>query len=163
MRWIAVGAAVAIIGATAFGVAAASTTHIRARPKIPVHKLVAIARSESAALGDRNVRTALVVATTKNAAEGWMEPGAIPPGPTNPRAFVIVLRGRFVCQACSAPAGAPLPHGHSAQVIWVPGRGVTDFGLTAYTPRGLKKLGRVVAIGLVRQITPRIVTGSRPG
>ncbi len=150
MRWIAVGAAVAVVAASAFGVAVASTTHSRARPKIPVQTLAAIARSESAALGDPGVRTALLVATRKDAAENWMEPGAIPPGPTNPRAYVIVLHGRFVCQACSAPAGAQLPHGHSAQVLWVPGRGITDFGLTAQTPRGLKKLGRVMTIGLGR-------------
>lgn len=150
MRWIAVGAAVAVVATTALGVAAASTTHSRARPKIPVHELVAIARSESDGLGDPHVRTALVVATRKDAAENWMEPGAIPPGPTNPRAYVIVLQGRFVCEACSAPAGAQLPSGHSAQVIWVPGKGVTDFGLTARTPRGLRKLGRVVTIGLAR-------------
>jgi hypothetical protein len=81
MRWIAVGAAVAVVAATAFAVAAASTTHGRARPKMPVRELVAVARSESSALGDPQVSTALVVATTKNAAEDWMEPGAIQPGP----------------------------------------------------------------------------------
>ncbi len=143
-------AAAGVVAVTGLGVATASTAQHRTRPKIPVQKLAATARNMSVELGDSHVKTALVVATRKNAAEDWMEPGAVPPGPTNPRAYVIVLQGRFVCQACSAPAGAQLPHGHSAQIIWVPGRGVTDFGLTARAPLGLKKLGRVVTIGLVR-------------
>lgn len=162
-RWITVAAAVAVLGASIIGVAIAAPGSSRARQRLPVARLLKIARGTASGLRDTHVKTALVVVTTKNAAENWMEPGAIPPGPTNPPAYLIVLQGRFVCQVCSAPAGAQLPHGHSAQVIWIPGRGVTDFGLTEHTPRGLKKLGRVVTIGLVRQITPRIISGSRPG
>ena len=149
-RWITVAAAVAVLGATTIGVALAAPGSSPARQRLPVARLVKIARGTANGLGDSRVKTALVVVTTKNAAENWMEPGAIPPGPTNPRAYVIVLQGRFVCQACSAPAGAQLPHGHSAQVIWVPGRGVTDFGLTPHNPPGLKRLGRAVTIALVR-------------
>ncbi len=154
MRWVAVGAAVAAVGATAFGVAVAAPASSRARPKLPVARLVAVARSTAAGLSDSGVKTAFVFPTRKNAAENWMEPGAVPPGPANPRAYLIVLRGRFVCEACSAPAGAQLPSGHSAQIVWVPGKGVTDFGLTARTPRGLKKLGRVVDISLIRRRSP---------
>jgi hypothetical protein len=150
MRWISIVAAAGLVAATGFGVAEASTASHRTQPKIPVQKLVTTARSMSVELGDSRVKTALVVATRKNAAEKWLEPGSVPPGPTNPRAYVIVLHGRFVCQSCSAPAGAQLPHGHSAQIIWVPGRGITDFGLTAHAPRGLKRLGRVVTVALVR-------------
>ena len=148
MRWIAFGAAVAVVAATAFGVAAASTTHIRARPKIPVHELVAIARSSqprwATATWDRAGGGG-----DKERAEGWMEPGAIPPGPTNPRAYVIVLRWTLrlpslQCTRRSAVAQRTLGAGHLG-----PGRGVTDFGLTARTPPGLKKLGRVVEISLI--------------
>jgi hypothetical protein len=147
-RWIMVAAVVAVVGASTIGVAIAAPGSSRARPKLPVARLVKIARGTASGLGDSQVKTALVVVTTKNAAENWMEPGAIPPGPTNPRAYVIVLKGRFVCESCSAPAGAQLPHGHSAQIIWVPGRGVTDFGLTPHNPPGLRRLGRVVTISL---------------
>jgi len=144
-------AAVGVVAASTMGVAIAAPRASRARPRLPVARLVTIARGTASGLGDSHVKTALVVVTTKNAGENWMEPGAIPPGPTNPRGYVIVLHGRFVCQSCSAPAGARLPHGHSAQIIWVPGRGITDFGLTARTPPGLKRLGPVVTIALVRR------------
>jgi hypothetical protein len=153
-RLLAVGVTVALIATGAFVVAAASPARGKAQRTLPRTELVTIARSESSGLGDSHVKTALIVVTTKDAAENWMEPGAVPPGPANPRAYLIVLSGRFVCEACSVPAGAQLPNGHSMQIIWVPSRGVTDFGLTARTPRGLTRLGRVVTLSLIHRRSP---------
>ena len=79
---------------------------------------------------------------------GW-SPGAISPTAADPRAYLVVLAGRFVCTRCSYPAGAKPPRGRSAQIVWIPGQGVTDFGLTERIPRGLDRLGRAVKINLV--------------
>ena len=97
----------------------------------------------------RCANTAVVVATTKCTAEEWLEPGAISPGGADPRAYLIVREGRFICIRCSYPAGAKPPRGRPAQSIWVPGQGVSDFGLTQRVPGGLDKLGRVVKINLL--------------
>jgi len=112
-------------------------------------QLLALGKNSASGLNDARVKTALVVATTKHAAEKWLEPGAILPGAADPRAYPIVLRGRFICTHCSYPAGAKPPRGRSAQMIWVPGHGVSDFGLTQRVPGGLDELGRVVKINLV--------------
>jgi hypothetical protein len=109
----------------------------------------ALAKSTASGLNDASVKTALVVATAKHAAEGWLEPGAISPGAADPRAYLIVLKGRFICTHCSYPAGAKPPRGRWAQSIWIPGQRVSDFGLTQRLPGGLDKLGRVVKINLL--------------
>ncbi len=106
-----VAAAVAVVGASTIGAVLAAPGSSRARQRLPVARLVKIAQGTASGLGDSHVKAALVVVTTKNAAENWMEPGAIPPGPTNPRAYVIVLQGRFFCQVCSAPAERNCPMG----------------------------------------------------
>jgi len=136
-----------------------ATVPAGATAPVPVAQLVALARRSLPGLGDVTVTSASVVTTTKRAAEDWLEPGSVPPGTSNPRAYLIVLDGRFVCQSCSRPSGATAPRGTSAQFLWVPGTGVTDFGLTARVPTGLSHLGRVVKIGLGR---PLLVHGMPP-
>jgi len=126
---------------------------------VPVAQLVALARGSLPGLGDSTVTSASVVATTKEAAENWLEPGSVPAGASNPRAYLIVLHGRFVCRPCSRPSGASAPRGSSAQFIWVPGRGVTDFAVTPSVPTGLHHLGRVVKI---RIGLPRLPKGMPP-
>ncbi len=103
-----------------------------------------------------------MVQTHKNAAENWLEPGAVPPGPTNPTAYVIVLTGRFTCYSCSFLGASP-PRGGSAQSIWMPGVGANDGGLTARTPRGLDKLGRVITISLATPPVSASALALRPG
>jgi hypothetical protein len=99
-------------------------------------------------LGDPHVKTGWVIATNKNAAERATTPGAVPPDPANPRAYLIVIRGRFVCRGCSRPPGANPPRGRVAYSIWVPGHGISDWGLQARPPRGLRELGRIVVLEL---------------
>jgi hypothetical protein len=108
---------------------------------LPLAQLVALGKRSASGLNDPRVKTALVVRTTKHAAEDWLEPGAISPGAADPRAYLIVLTGRFICTHCSYPAGAKPPRGPSAQIIWVPGQGVSDFGLTQRMPGDWRSSG----------------------
>jgi hypothetical protein len=124
---------------------------------VPVAQLVALARRSLPGLGDSTVSYASVVTTTKGAAENWLEPGSVSAAGSSPRAYLIVLRGRFVCQSCTRPSGASAPHGTSAQLIWVPGVGVSDFGLTAGVPTGLDRLGHVLRITLRRHLLVHVV------
>jgi hypothetical protein len=149
-RWlIAIALASASTG-VGIAIASASSDPGKTEATIPLARLVALGENSASGLGDARVKTALVVATTKRAAESWLEPGAISPGGADSRAYVIVLKGRFICTSCSYPAGAKPPRGRSAQIVWVPGKGVSDFGLTQRAPGGLDELGRVVKIDLVR-------------
>jgi len=123
---------------------------------VPVAQLVALARRSLPGLGDSTVTYASVVTTTKQAAENWLEPGSVPAGASNPRAYLVVLSGRFVCESCTRPSGASAPRGSSAQFVWVPGVGLSDFGLTPRVPPGLRHLGRVLKIYLPR-IPPHVI------
>src|ERR1700685_968989 len=116
--------------------------------KLPLAQLVSIARGMVSGLGDHRVRSAWVIATTKYAAEQATYPGSEPPGRVNPRAFLIAIRGRFVCGACSRPPGAKAPRGRFAYEIWVPNQGVTDFGLQPHITHGLNRLGRIFTLPL---------------
>jgi hypothetical protein len=143
-------------------VTVASATGSRAHT-LPVAQLVSLGRGMATGLADRHVKTALVIATTKNAAENATTPGAVPPDPANPRAYLIVIRGRFVCQACSRPPGAKPPRGRVAYDIWVPGVGVSDFGLQSRMPRRLRRLGRIVTMRLVPPRIPARELTLHPG
>jgi hypothetical protein len=142
-----VGVAVVVLAVIGVGVALAAAGSpapvCACATKPPVAKLISIARGTAAGLGDPNVKSARVVVTTKRAAEEWLEPGSSALKSAGPMAYVIVVQGNFVCRLCSVPSGAKLPHGHSAQVVWVPGQGITDSGLTPRDPRALADLGRV--------------------
>ncbi len=149
--------AIALASASAgvgIAIASASPNPETTRAPLPLARLAALARKSARRLDDAHVKTALVVATTERAAENWLEPGAISPAAADPRAYLIVLRGRFICTQCSYPPGAKPPRGRSAQIVWVPGHGVSDFGLTQRVPGGLRKLGRVVKIELAAATGP---------
>jgi hypothetical protein len=141
--WVALSAAVAACGARAPASAPGSAAR-----GLPVAQLVSLAQGMATGLGDPHVTTAWVIATRKNAAEQVTTPGAVPPDPANPRAYLIVIRGRFVCRDCSGPARAAPPRGRVAYDIWVPGHGLSDFGLQRRLPRRLGRLGRIVKLEL---------------
>jgi hypothetical protein len=148
VRWlIAIALASASTG-VGIAIASASPNPGHARASLPLAKLVALGKNLARGLNDARVKTALVVGTTKRAAENWLEPGATLAGAADPWAYLIVLRGRFICTRCSYPAGAHPPRGRSAQIVWVPGEGVSDFGLTQRVSGGLDKLGPVIEIKL---------------
>jgi hypothetical protein len=133
------------------------------RTSLPLTQLVALASSSAHGLGDAHVTTALVVSARKHAAENWLEPGSEAPGGPDPRVWVIVIKGRFVCRGCSYPSGARPPRGHSAQSIWIPGQGVSDFGLGRKTQAGLSALGTVRRISLVPSSRSRAELVLAPG
>jgi hypothetical protein len=147
VRWLS---AIALASATAgagITIASASPDPGNTQATLPLAQLVALGKRSAGGLDDPRVK--LVVRTTKHAAENWLEPGAISPGAADPRAYLIVLTGRFICTHCSYPAGAKPPRGRSAQIIWVPGQGVSEFGLTQRMPGGPEKIGHLVRINLV--------------
>lgn len=147
-RLIAIALASASTG-VGIAIASASPNPGKTQATLPLAQLVALGKNTASGLNDARVKAALVVATTKHAAENWLESRAISPGAADPRAYLIVLRGRFICTHCSYPGGAKPPGGRSAQIIWVPGQGVSDFGLTQRVPGRPDRLGRVVKINLV--------------
>lgn len=152
-RWVgALTLGVGVSGAAVLGTSSAARVSTAKGAKLPVAQLVALARDELRGLDDPHVKTASVVATTKNAAENWMEPGAVPPTHPDPMVYLIVVQGRFICESCSF-LGPKAPTGRSAQFIWIPGQGGSDGGLTHRVPPGLDKLGRVIKLTL---IPPRV-------
>jgi len=106
-------------------------------PNLPT--LTHIARR--AASGE-SVHEALVYSTTRLSA--FRAGTGANPKPPNQRVDVIVLEGQFVCQMCSPPAGAPAPRGHVETFVFVPGRGVEDFGLVRGPPG--PQMGRAYAL-----------------
>ncbi len=131
--------------------------------RLPVAQLVAISRQMLTGLGDPNVKTASVIATTLNAAENVTYPGSEPPDPTNPRAYLIMLRGRFICNSCSGPAGAKAPRGAFAYSIWIPGRGSPAGGLQPRVPQDLKTLGPIVNLPMIPPHVPGGEMALQPG
>jgi len=93
-------------------------------------QLVALGKRSASGLNDPRVQDGARSSDHEHAAEDWLESGAISPGAADPRAYLIVLTGRFICTHCSYPAGATPPRGRSAQIVWVPGQGVSHLGLT---------------------------------
>jgi hypothetical protein len=161
-RWVvALTVGVGIGVAVVLGTSSAAPVSRARGAELPVAQLVALARDSLRGLEDPSVTTALVVATTKTAAENWMEPGAVPPGPSNPLAYLIMLRGRFTCESCSF-LGPNAPRGRSSQFVWIPGQGVTDGGLTHRVPPGLGKLGRIVKLRLIVPHVPAAELALRP-
>jgi hypothetical protein len=160
---LAVGSAVLVVVAAVLSVAAASPAPSAARKALPVAQLVSIANGMVAGLGDPTVKRAWVIATTKNAAENATYPGSSPPDPANPRAYLIAVRGHFVCHLCSGTAGSKAPRGIFAYDIWVPGQGVSDFGLQPRVPHALSKLGRIVNLRLVPPQVPASEVALQPG
>jgi hypothetical protein len=134
-------------GSLAATVATASST-----PPLPVRALRIVALQATRSLRDPAVRTAYVVETTRRAALDVVSVGENPAHDravrATPRVFLIVLRGRFTCVACSVPPGARLPTGRIATLVWSQGRGVTDSGLGDRLPEPLSLLGRGRVIAL---------------
>lgn len=131
--------------------------------RLPIAQLLAISHQMLAGLSGPSVKTAWVIVTSLNAAENLTYPGSEPPDPTNPRAYLIMLRGRFVCQSCGGPPGAKAPRGTFAYSIWVPGRGSPAGGLQPRVPRGLRTLGPIINLPMVQPRVPASVMALHPG
>ncbi|MHB8694898.1 MAG: hypothetical protein ACYDHH_27000 [Solirubrobacteraceae bacterium] len=137
-------------------------------PRLPVAQLVSIARMDEQGLSGSTFRNVSVIVTTKNAAEQATYPGASTPGPSDPRAYLVVIRGQLVCPACEGviPRGSPPakpPRGRFAYSIWVPNQGISDGGFTPHAPPGLSKLGRAITLPLRAPRVPAEETKVVPG
>jgi len=93
-----------------------SATDVAARPGHPVpawavRRLTAMADHIVKADGDHPVQWAAAVVTTHVLAMRAVTPGDSEPADPNPVAFVLVIKGHFVCNTCSIPAGAHAPTG----------------------------------------------------
>lgn len=64
------------------------------------------------------------------------------------RFYLIVSRGNFVCQECSAPAGAKPPQGTIETHVWSPVAGSRDFGIQSTLPAAVSRLKRLAVIQL---------------
>jgi hypothetical protein len=149
--WVAMSGTAAV---AACGAGAAASAPRPGGRGLPVARLVSIAQGLATRLHDPHVDTAWVIATRRNAAEHATTPGAVRPDPADARAYLIVIRGRFVCRDCTGPSGARPPRGRVAYDIWVPGHGIIDFGLQRRMPRRLGRLGRIVRLELARPAIP---------
>lgn len=158
---VAIAAAVAA-GASSIAVVGAQTPY-SVSPSLPIPQLVSIARGMVVGLGDPRVHSAWVIVTTRHAAEQATYPGSEPPGPTNPRAFLIAIRGRFTCRTCSAPPGARAPRGVFAYDIWVPNQGISDAGLQPRIPDRLRRLGRIITLPVTPPTLPVADRALQPG
>jgi hypothetical protein len=147
--WLMGGGVAAVLAGVVLAGASAAPEPKPAGSRLPVAQIVAISRRMLAGLSAPGVKTAQVIRTTLNAAENVTYPGSEPPDPGNPRAYLIMLRGRFICTSCSTPPGAKAPRGTFAYSIWIPGRGSPTGGLQPRTPRKLKTLGPIINLPLV--------------
>ncbi len=149
---LAAGAAALALAFPGGGAGAAIRPIVAPAPHtLPTRRLVALAKRLADGLGDPRVKTAWVVVTTQWLAENATYPGSEPRQPHSPRAYLVLVRGRFVCGDCSRPSGAKAPSGNVAYDIWVPGSGITDFGLQSRVPPGVYKLGPIITLPLVSQ------------
>jgi hypothetical protein len=65
------------------------------------------------------------------------------------RFYLIIVRGHFVCDSCSGPAGSKPPKGTIATSVWSIKAGhSTDFGLRHSLPAAMSHLGRPTTISL---------------
>src|SRR5579884_3697453 len=122
--------ALACVPLLAAGSLAATIATASSTPPLPLRALRSVALRAARSLRDPAVRTAYVVETTRRAALDVVSVGQNPAydhgARATPRVFLIVLRGRFTCVACSVPDGARLPTGRVATLVWSQARGVTD-------------------------------------
>jgi photosystem II stability/assembly factor-like uncharacterized protein len=98
-------------------------------PRAVAGRLRKIARGLADSLGDDRVHVARVFSTTRRAAAGGDVVNS------NQPVYMIVIQGKFVCETCSRPPGAPAPRGSVATLsIDRKTFRVTDFGLTDRVP-----------------------------
>jgi hypothetical protein len=102
-------------------------------PAAAVHRLTVLAGKLAKDNGRYPIAWATVVVTTRsNPLE--TRPG----GPRQPARYVaysLIMKGHFVCGACSHPQGARTPTGsYLTLVMNVNGNGPVDFGLGPYRP-----------------------------
>jgi hypothetical protein len=112
-------------------------------------RIVVLARKTARSLGDTSVKTARVYGPDSRYALVKASSGDLVQKTADGRKrfYLIVLRGHFVCDSCSGPAGAKPPRGTIATAVWSGTAGGTDFGLTRRLPATMSRLGSPTVIG----------------
>lgn len=102
-------------------------------PAAAVHRLTVLADKLARENGGYPVEWATVIVTTRsNPLE--TRPGGLRQ-PARYVAYSLIMKGHFVCGACSHPQGARTPTGtYLTLVMNVNGNGPVDFGLGPYRP-----------------------------
>ena len=62
--------------------------------------------------------------------------------------YLVVARGRFVCDSCSGPPGHKAPHGTIETWVWSAQEKSTDFGFSSGLPGTMSHLHRIAAVTL---------------
>ena len=142
-----IGTAVVVTGVVALsgcggGHKAASSGPHRFRATPLVKRLTAAAESTARSLGDRSVKSAQVYGPDSRSALVNASSGDLVQKTVRERKgfYLIVLRGHFVCDSCSGPAGAKRPRGTVATDVWSPRGGRTDFGLSERLPAAVSRI-----------------------
>lgn len=107
-----VGAATALVVAVLAAGGCGRGRHATSLPgltKAKLAKLEAMVRTTAKADGDANPSSATVFASRRHEANIAAGAGSGVPG--SQPVYLVVVRGTFVCNDCSRPAGAAPPHG----------------------------------------------------
>ena len=119
-------------------------------PKRLLRRITAEARRLTDRLGDSSVKSAEVygprsrLTLVKASSTDWERTTAA----ERKGFYLIVVRGHFVCNACSIPPGAKPPSGTIGTDIWSLREGGTDFGLDDGLPAAVSRLGTPTVIRL---------------
>jgi len=102
---------------TLAGCAAATAADARPVPKSAVSRLTEIAKHAARANGDRHLLWATAVLTTHEQALRSATPGDTVSNRRHVAAYLVTIRGRFVCKTCSVPPGANAPKGRYISIV----------------------------------------------
>lgn len=111
-------AGAALVGAALLAGGCGSSRHatsLSGLTRAKLARLEAMVRSAAKASGDAHPTSATVYASRRHEANIAAGAGSGIPG-TQP-VYLVVVRGNFVCDACTGPAGAAPPHGHVITMV----------------------------------------------
>jgi hypothetical protein len=128
-----VAVAVAVLTVAGCGGATAATG--RAVPTSVVPRLTAIAERAARVNGDPHPVWVTAVLTTHTKALTSATPGEFIPGADGVPVYLVTIRGHFVCDTCTGPAGSKAPTGTFISLV-VDAKTFTglDFGISPKPP-----------------------------
>jgi hypothetical protein len=104
-------------------------------PASAVHRLTVIAERAARLSGDKHPVWATVVLTTHAKALTSATPGDYVPGSNGVAVYLLTIRGHFVCNYCTGPAGSKAPTGrYMSLVLNAKTLREMDFGLAPKPP-----------------------------
>src|SRR6266851_3337063 len=117
------------------GCGVSSSVAGRPVPVSAVRRLTAIAEHAARQSGDKHPVWATVVLTTHAKALTLATPGDYVPGSNGVPVYLLTIRGHFVCNYCTGPAGSKAPTGRYISLV-LNAKTLTemDFGLAPKAP-----------------------------